>query len=88
MCAVGGALRLCVQRLGPDVGVVGPDDRAGLDIRAELREAGRVTQRLEHATVVEQVGEVHVGCGAVREPDVRDVPIQAHWWARRLYWPR
>jgi hypothetical protein len=33
----GALLRVRVRRLGRDVGVVGPDDRAGLGIRAELR---------------------------------------------------
>jgi hypothetical protein len=39
-------------------------------------EVGRVAQRLEHTAVVEQVGEVKVGRGAVLEPDVRSVPVK------------
>jgi hypothetical protein len=68
--------RVCVQGLGGDVGVVGPDDRAGLGVRAELREVGGVAQRLEHAAIVEYVGEVYVRGGAVLEPNMHRVPVQ------------
>jgi len=43
---------------------------------AQLREVGRVAQRLEHAAVVEQVGEINVGRGAVLEADVRGVSVE------------
>jgi hypothetical protein len=60
------ALGARVQRLGRDVGIVGPDDRAGLGIGAELAEVLEIAQRLEDNTaVVEEVGKVDLAEGAV-----------------------
>ena len=52
------ALGAVVQRLRGDIGVVGPDDRAGLGVGAELAEVIEIPQRLKYPAVIEQIGEV------------------------------
>jgi hypothetical protein len=64
-----------VERLGRDVGVVGPDDRVALGVGAELREVGWVAERLEHTAIVDQVCQVYIGNGAVLEPKMNTEPL-------------
>ena len=64
-----------VQGLGCDVGLVGPDDRPGLGVGAQLAEVCGTAQWLEDAAVVDQVGEVDHGARAVLEADVDIVAV-------------
>ena len=52
------SVRVRVEGLRRDVGLVGPDNRPGLGIRTQSLKVVRVAKGLEDAAVVEQVGEV------------------------------
>ncbi len=64
-----------VQRLGGDIGAVGPDDCVAVTIQAYLGEERRVMERLEHSAVVEQVGEVNVAGNPILEAKMDGVAV-------------
>jgi len=51
----GSLLGAGVQRLGRDVGIVGPDDRAGLAIGSQPAEVADGAKRFEYRAEVDQV---------------------------------
>lgn len=64
-----------VKRLRRDVGLIGPNDRAGLGIGTKATEVVEVSQRLEDATYVLQIRQIDIARRSILKADVDDVSL-------------
>ena len=62
-----------MERLGSHVGSVGPGDRACLRVDADLAKLSRVLQGREHASELDDFGDIDVSLHAVLEAQVERI---------------